>query len=105
MGAADPDYFAFRLFAEALGGGMSSRLFQEARERLGLAYAIDAFAETYQDKAHPDPAYGENFAVGDVPPGRYLVAALVAGKPVWRTVDVRPGLVSWIEFRAPATTP
>ncbi|HEY1753536.1 MAG TPA: pitrilysin family protein [Caulobacteraceae bacterium] len=49
VGATDPDYFAFRLFAEALGGGMSSRLFQEARERLGLAYAIDAFAEPYQD--------------------------------------------------------
>ncbi len=49
VGAVDPDYFAMRLFAEALGGGMSSRLFQEARERLGLAYAIDAFADSYQD--------------------------------------------------------
>jgi predicted Zn-dependent peptidase len=49
LGAADPDYFAVRLFGEALGGGMSSRLFQEARERLGLAYAIDAFVEAYQD--------------------------------------------------------
>lgn len=49
VGAADPDYFAMRVFAEALGGGMSSRLFQEARERLGLAYAIDAFAESYRD--------------------------------------------------------
>ena len=49
VAAADPDYFAFRLFAEALGGGMSSRLFQEAREALGLAYAIDAFAETYAE--------------------------------------------------------
>jgi predicted Zn-dependent peptidase len=49
VGARDPDYFAVRLFTEALGGGMSSRLFQEARERLGLAYAIDAFAESYQD--------------------------------------------------------
>ena len=49
IGALDPDYFALRLFTEALGGGMSSRLFQEARERLGLAYAIDAFAESYQD--------------------------------------------------------
>jgi len=49
LGAADPDYFALRIFAEALGGGMSSRLFQEARERLGLAYAIDAFAESYED--------------------------------------------------------
>jgi predicted Zn-dependent peptidase len=48
-GVLDEDYFALRLFAEALGGGMSSRLFQEARERLGLAYAIDAFAETFAD--------------------------------------------------------
>jgi len=49
LGVLDPDYFAFRLLAEMLGGGMASRLFQEARERLGLAYAIDAFAESYQD--------------------------------------------------------
>ena len=48
-GARDPDYYALRLFAEALGGGMSSRLFQEAREKRGLAYNIDAFAETYAD--------------------------------------------------------
>ena len=50
IGVADPDYFALRLFAEILGGGMSSRLFQEAREKLGLAYAVDAFAETYADQ-------------------------------------------------------
>lgn len=48
-GQTDPDYFALRLFAETLGGGMASRLFQEARERRGLAYAIDAYAETYAD--------------------------------------------------------
>ena len=49
VGAADPDYFALRLLAEILGGGMASRLFQEAREKRGLAYAIDAYAETYSD--------------------------------------------------------
>ncbi|HRD28295.1 MAG TPA: pitrilysin family protein [Caulobacter sp.] len=49
VGASDPDYFVLRLFAEALGGGMSSRLFQEAREKRGLAYAIDAYADTYVD--------------------------------------------------------
>jgi predicted Zn-dependent peptidase len=49
VGAHDPDYFAQRLFAEALGGGMSSRLFQEAREKQGLAYNIDAYAESYTD--------------------------------------------------------
>ena len=48
-GARDPDYFAQRLFAEILGGGMSSRLFQEAREERGLAYNIDAYAEAYED--------------------------------------------------------
>jgi predicted Zn-dependent peptidase len=45
----DPDYWAFRVFAEALGGGMSSRLFQEVREARGLAYAIDAYAEGWSD--------------------------------------------------------
>jgi predicted Zn-dependent peptidase len=48
-GAKDPDLFALRVFAEALGGGMSSRLFQEAREKRGLAYSIDAYAETWSD--------------------------------------------------------
>jgi predicted Zn-dependent peptidase len=48
-GTLDPDYFALRLFAEILGGGMSSRLFQEVREHRGLAYAIDAFADTHAD--------------------------------------------------------
>ena len=49
MGVRDQDYFAFRLFAEALGGGMSSRLFQEVREKRGLAYAIDGYADVYDD--------------------------------------------------------
>ena len=48
-GSRDPDYFTLRIFAEALGGGMSSRLFQEARERRGLAYSIDAWADSYTD--------------------------------------------------------
>lgn len=49
FGARDRDYFALRVFTEALGGGMSSRLFQEAREKRGLVYAIDAYADTYAD--------------------------------------------------------
>lgn len=49
VGARDETYFVQRVFAEALGGGMSSRLFQEAREKLGLAYTIDAYAEGYED--------------------------------------------------------
>ena len=49
VGVKHPDYFALRIFAEILGGGMASRLFQEAREKRGLAYAVDAYAETYDD--------------------------------------------------------
>lgn len=49
VGVHDADYFALRLLAEILGGGMASRLFQEAREARGLAYAIDAYSETYAD--------------------------------------------------------
>jgi predicted Zn-dependent peptidase len=49
VGVLHPDYFALRLLAEILGGGMASRLFQEAREVRGLAYAIDAYSETYAD--------------------------------------------------------
>jgi predicted Zn-dependent peptidase len=49
VGVAHPDYYALRLMAEMLGGGMASRLFQEAREKRGLAYAIDAYCETYND--------------------------------------------------------
>lgn len=48
-GVRDPAYWSLRVFAETLGGGMASRLFQEARERLGLAYAIDAYVESYDD--------------------------------------------------------
>ncbi|WP_374578815.1 M16 family metallopeptidase [Phenylobacterium sp.] len=49
VGVRDPSYFALRIFAEILGGGMASRLFQEAREKRGLAYAVDAYSETYAD--------------------------------------------------------
>ena len=44
-----PDIFAQGAFVEILGGGMSSRLFQEVREHRGLAYAIDAYADCYAD--------------------------------------------------------
>lgn len=36
----ESSYFAAQVFSGALGGGMSSRLFQEARERQGLCYSI-----------------------------------------------------------------
>jgi predicted Zn-dependent peptidase len=45
----DPLHYPTMLLATLLGGGMSSRLFQEIRERRGLVYAISAFATPFQD--------------------------------------------------------
>jgi predicted Zn-dependent peptidase len=45
----DPDRFVLRLMNVLLGEGMRSRLFQEVRERLGLAYSIDSYVSTLQD--------------------------------------------------------
>jgi predicted Zn-dependent peptidase len=39
----DPDRFAFLIVNTALGGGMSSRLFQEIREKRGLAYSTYSY--------------------------------------------------------------
>ena len=47
--ALSPEYFAARLFAEAVGGGMSSRLFQSVREERGLAYSIYAAVQAFDD--------------------------------------------------------
>lgn len=45
----DPDFYASQVFATILGGGMSSRLFQEVREKRGLCYSIYAFSSSYAD--------------------------------------------------------
>jgi predicted Zn-dependent peptidase len=45
----DPDYYPTLLLSTLLGGGMSSRLFQEIRERRGLVYSIYSFTAPYID--------------------------------------------------------
>ncbi len=49
VGYADPDYYAVSMLSTLLGGGMSSRLFQEIREKRGLVYTIYAFSAAYED--------------------------------------------------------
>jgi predicted Zn-dependent peptidase len=44
-----PDRYAIQLLATALGGGMSSRLFSEVRERRGLAYYVYGLNHSYTD--------------------------------------------------------
>ena len=46
---SDPDYYALSVLSTILGGGMSSRLFQEVREARGLAYDVHAFGASYRD--------------------------------------------------------
>jgi predicted Zn-dependent peptidase len=46
---AEADYFAINVFSTMLGGGMSSRLFQEVREKRGLVYSIYSFHSPYRD--------------------------------------------------------
>jgi predicted Zn-dependent peptidase len=45
----DDDFYALQVLSAMLGGGMSSRLFQEVREKRGLAYSIFSFASCYRD--------------------------------------------------------
>ena len=49
MSFEDEDYFTCQLFSAILGGGMSSRLFQEVRENKGLCYSISSFSSSYID--------------------------------------------------------
>jgi predicted Zn-dependent peptidase len=45
----DPRRFALGVLNGALGGGMSSRLFQEIREKRGLAYSVYSYASAHAD--------------------------------------------------------
>lgn len=45
----DDRRFAVAVLTTALGGGMSSRLFQEVREKRGLAYSVYAYAQSFAD--------------------------------------------------------
>jgi predicted Zn-dependent peptidase len=47
--ASDARLPALSIFVQALGGGMSSRLFQELREDRGLAYSVSAWQQSYGD--------------------------------------------------------
>jgi predicted Zn-dependent peptidase len=45
----DPDRFALGALNQVLGGGMSSRLFQEVREQRGLAYSVYSYRAAFQE--------------------------------------------------------
>ena len=45
----DPRVYQLQVLASVLGGGMSSRLFQEVREKRGLCYSVFAYGTSYED--------------------------------------------------------
>lgn len=45
----DPEYYTAVLLSTILGGGMSSRLFQEVREKRGLVYSVYASHSAFSD--------------------------------------------------------
>ncbi|MCY3921774.1 MAG: pitrilysin family protein [Chloroflexi bacterium] len=66
----DPDRYAMTLLNEVLGGGMSSRLFTEIREKRGLAYSVGSHPTAFDDAGH------------------LTIMAGVTGEHVLETVDV-----------------
>ena len=52
LARADDRRFALRVLDTILGGSTSSRLFQEVREKRGLAYSVYSFASHYVDSGH-----------------------------------------------------
>ncbi len=70
IGEADHD--AAQVFATAVGGGMSSPLFQELREKRGLAYAINAFHWSFADAG----LFGVYAASAPKDAGELMAAAL-----------------------------
>ncbi|MGH7459603.1 MAG: peptidoglycan DD-metalloendopeptidase family protein [Longimicrobiales bacterium] len=58
-----------------------------------------SFVETYQDRAHAHPLYNENFAIGDIPAGEYVIGTEIGGRKVWRRITVQAGRVTFVELR------
>ncbi|MEJ0026111.1 MAG: pitrilysin family protein [Rhizomicrobium sp.] len=74
VSVTDEDFYVAQVYVTALGGGMSSRLFQEAREKRGLCYAISAFAQASKDSG----TIGIYTGTGEAEAGE--ISAVIAGE-------------------------
>jgi predicted Zn-dependent peptidase len=88
IASSDPEIFTAQVYATALGGGMSSRLFQEAREKRGLCYTIYAFAHSFSD----DGIIGVYTGTGESEAGE--ISAVVAGEMAGLAATVNEAEVS-----------
>jgi predicted Zn-dependent peptidase len=66
----DPDYYAASLVSEILGGGMTSRLFREVREKRGLVYSVAAMFA-------PNGTYGAEYLYAGTTPEKAHETVLV----------------------------
>jgi predicted Zn-dependent peptidase len=82
------DYFVAQVYATALGGGTSSRLFQEVREKRGLCYSVYAFSNGFQDSGFLGiyAGTGENEAAE--------LSAVIAGEMAAMSQDLTDGEVA-----------
>jgi predicted Zn-dependent peptidase len=80
IGREDPDRYPLTVLNQALGGGMSSRLFQEVRERRGLAYAVYSYRVAYVETG----AFG---VYAGTAPGRVDETIDVVGAELDRVID------------------
>jgi predicted Zn-dependent peptidase len=68
----DPDFYAAQIFSNVMGGGMSSRLFQEVREKRGFAYSVYSFIWGYSDAG----LFGVYFGAGEKTVGDAMAVTL-----------------------------
>jgi predicted Zn-dependent peptidase len=102
----DPDYYPLSVLSVVLGGGMSSRLFQEVREKRGLVYAIYTFAASYSDSG----LFGVYAGTGEAETGevmevvcdllRDLPGTIDAGELRRARAQIRAGVLMSLESTA-----
>ncbi|HVW72009.1 MAG TPA: pitrilysin family protein [Rhizomicrobium sp.] len=85
---ADADYFVAQIYATALGGGTSSRLFQEVREKRGLCYSVYAFSNGFQDSGF----LGIYAGTGESEAGE--LSAVIAGEMAAMSTNLTEGEVA-----------
>ena len=82
-GIPEADHDAAQVFATAVGGGMSSPLFQEVREKRGLAYAINSFHWSFADSG----LFGFYAGCAAKDAGELMAAALECVAEATQTLD------------------
>ncbi len=102
-GVHAPDHYAAELFATALGGGASSRLFQELREARGLAYSVSASHAPYADLGMTTlhlatrPEDAERAAALALEVARATAATLAPAELARARTQVKAGLLMGLE--------